>query len=219
MKKLFLFLAVGLLCVSGLFAQKANDFFIYKSGQVVNCIILDIDSVDNSIKYKLNNQSSIKFESLDKILTVQNYKSEANDGSIKDTQAQTENTPFEGELRLNANQMLDLAGYQLTKFAKKAQTGNSLMLMGTIISVCPLLIKDSYGSTGIVSKSRDDLRLTFAGIGIAVSTIGVIVQYISFSHARNAGKLMQLNDKVSLNATQDGIGLAMKIKLNDIGDN
>jgi hypothetical protein len=212
MKKLFLFLAVGLLCVSGLFAQKANDFFIYKSGHIVNCIILEVDSVENNLKYKLRKSSSIRFEPLDKILAFYIDKSEAKDGFNINNQGQNEDKLALGDIKLVDNQEIDLAGYQLLRFADNAQTGTSLMLVGTLMSVGSLILKDEFEILGVKIKSTENSRHTIAGIGLVVSTVGAIVQLVGYSNARNAGKLMQLNDRVSLNTTQDGIGLAMKIK-------
>jgi hypothetical protein len=212
MKKLVFFLAVSLLFVSGLFAQKANDFIIYKSGRIVKCKILNVDSVDNNIKYQLSKSSPIRKVSMDKILAFHIYKSEANDGSNKINQGQTENTPNVGEIRLTDNQELDLAGCQLTKIANLEQTGTSLVIMGAVISVGSLLMNGKYGMSEVEKKSKENLRLTFTGIGLAVSAIGIIVQVVGYSNARNAGKLLQLNDRVSLNATQDGIGITMRIK-------
>lgn len=103
---------------------------------------------------------------------------------------------------------LQKAGDELIKFSNNAQIGFGLMFAGTVSMVLPNML-DSEGKDPDAVENR---RVTLTAAGVVASAVGLVVLITSFSNARNAGKLLKVNDKLSLNQTNDGIGFVMAIE-------
>lgn len=99
-------------------------------------------------------------------------------------------------------------GNSMIQFANTAQIGIGLVTVGTFVASIPTFM-DTEGKDPEAVKERTKQLTT---IGITVGVSGIIVYFASFSHIRNAGKLMNLNNKINLSLNNDGIGISIPIK-------
>jgi hypothetical protein len=196
MKKLFIILVSVMLISNITFAQKAKDIINLKTGESIKCIIQKVDTVDYSLTY------------IDAVLNVQKVISLDYVGSYSIDGVINAGLPIVKSkviIPISASPITQKkinndAGAQLVKFANQAQTGIVMMIAGSIITSASMLTDNSETQKVLVYS------------GLAVSTVGLIINMASYANARKAGKIMQLSQDLSMHATQDGIGLAMRIK-------
>jgi len=190
MKNAIIICLMALLSVSALSQTTNDDRINLKSGKVIKCNIISIDSVQMSINYYVSGQrssvplSQVASYSWDGVINAK-YPS-----SVKTEQSKPEyiTSPIEDK---------NSAGQQLIKFANNAQTGLTLEIIGSVVT-----------SASILSNNAKTQKIMIAS-GITLSTIGFIVHIASYSKARKAGELLQIKENMALKISDTGLGLAL----------
>lgn len=205
MKKLVLVLVVVLFAG---FASAQKDVINLKDGTVIKCKIVSVDTLSKSISYlskDLNEKFSIE---LSKVGSYE-MDGEINKGMpVKEKPAPV--APLtEDQLYSQPDARNKAAGLNFIKFADQAQTGIFMMMVGTAISTLPWILSSDDTSDASATENK---QKTVAYIGMGVSLIGFIVHISSFSKARKAGEIMQINENLSVNVTDCGLGLVIPIK-------
>jgi hypothetical protein len=194
MKKLILAFALIALFLGA--KAQSNDFITLRTGKIFECKITSIDTTNKTLTCSNLEGESIGIVPFSKIIR---YNIDGVNYPISD-----DNVSLAFDSRILTNKYK--TGGDLIKFANQAQTGIGLMLVGTLISTSAFLINTNKDTQEEVDKAQSNQNIMIY-TGLAVSTVGFIVHLASFKNARNAGKLMQLSDEVSLNVTDYGVGL------------
>lgn len=106
---------------------------------------------------------------------------------------------------------LEEAGTDLVLFANQAQISYAVIAAGIGISLSSQLI--TYDGTNAKKiKQRDESRKQVVMVGTVVMFAGGIVNFVSYSHARSAGKALKSGSRFRIDATPDGIGLVVPVK-------
>lgn len=207
MKKILIFLTYSFFIGSCVFAQNTNSTFKdsinLKSGELIYCKIDKVDSTTNTITFhnnKVNAYQEVAFIDIISFTKIQPESGVVVSESV---------IPIGSVTQLNQQyvnrSVNNTAGDQLIKFANQAQTGIVLMLFGSIITTGSFFIEPK-------DDGKNTAGNTVAVLGMGLSLTGYIIHTVSYSRARNAGELMKLSNSVSLNSTQEGVGLTVKIK-------
>lgn len=201
MRSLILFIAAFLLCLSA-FAQ--NDEINLKSGKTIKGQIIKLDNDAGTIVYK-NSKTGIT-ETIN-LTNVGSYiwNGELNAGFVAPVSAYTSEPIIENTAQL---QRIIPAGIELKRFANLAQIGIGLGVTGSIIVALPAILT-SEGKDPAAVENRTQYLTT---IGVLTSSVGFVILFASFSSARKAGKILQLGDNLSMNATPDGLGLTFNLQ-------
>lgn len=212
--KRMLFVVIIAMLSSHAMAQILNNRINLKTGEVIKCSVIIIDTLNQSLNYTV---SKTGMHGVVAIKDVGSYYLNGRLNPYTPGKEKTEKEKFE-EIKQAivtnpsiSNDQFNATGRQLIKFADNAQLGMGLVLVGSCISTVPWFLKYD-GKTEEDLEKYNNKQMTIAGIGLGVSTIGMIVFIVSFNNARNAGEIMTLSDKLSLNVNGDGVGMAFKIK-------
>jgi len=204
MKKL---LFVMLMCIGycSAIGQKNPDQIVLKSGDIINCTITGVDSKLYVLKFVL--KSEVKQIDLNLVASYL-WDGVPNKGLAGTGEATKADSIAAGSFTINTNSDNDSPGKSLIMFSNTAQTGIFLMFTGSIITALPAILK----TDGKDAEAINDRNRLFTTVGLVTSGVGFIFYFASFSNVRKAGRAIEINDLISLNATNDGIGIVVPIK-------
>lgn len=208
MKNLF-FLIFFLAGVSSAIAQTAPDTIITHKQERIPCKILDLDAKTQAIIYALPDNEKAYFipftdvyqyywdgELILAVGRISKSDSKRRKGYDDDLYATGSPEPARTPLVYASKETYQQqAGDELVKFADMAQLGIGMQIgAGLLIGLSATMDAEAKGKDGLI----------YAGAGIGF--VGFIIQTVSYSNARKAGRLLRIS------TSQDGIGLSMPIK-------
>lgn len=197
-----------ILLASFSFAQK--DVIHLKDGTKIKCRIAEIDTSAKVIVYYAIGDSLKSTLPSSEVEYYQkrgffDEKTKTSYNKLKDNFNVTDDIYFSETETVTR---LSTPGSHLAYFADNAQVGLGLMMAGTIITAVPWLITNNNpdNADNFATKQK-----TIAMVGAGISLVGFIVHFSSYSHARKAGKLMDITPELSLNLTDTGLGISIPI--------
>lgn len=215
MKRIIFVFIIALLSSQAM-AQILNNRINLKTGEIIKCSVITIDTLNQSLNYTVTKTG------IHGVVLITDVGSYYINGRLNPYIPGKENNPNEEMEAMKqaiitnttiSDDQLNASGRQLVKFADNAQLGMAFILAGSIVTTLPWFIKqpDENASPDDI-ETFNNKQMVISAIGLGVSTLGMIVFITSFNNARNAGEIMTLSDKLSLNVNGNGIGMAFKIK-------
>lgn len=193
-------------------AQKLNDKIVLKNGGIIKCHIIEVDTINNVIRFGASIKDEVKEFSLAnvKTYTINNkeYKGRAAKSFIENSLATPiydENTPDEtNSMVYQGNE----AGEKLMSFSSTAQIGLALMFAGSVVTAFPAIMP---------TENRDPVKLEqrtkqLTTIGLVATTVGFVTFFASFGSARSAGKFLNNPNHASVGVSNDGLTLKIPIR-------